>query len=227
MKKSLLLTILFSGFSNAQYPIDIFMDRNPELQELNIFKESIGFEDVTCGYKHCYGLKNKTLYVSGYNSKGQLGLGKNKVENEAYKWTMISFPFSIVEIDAYGYYGMFKTEQGDVYSTGSTEGGKLGQLQNTNYYVWSKVIMPEGIDLSIESEVVLTERNSFILDNKNKQILATGLMLKSNGKISSNPSDRSNTFILLDNSKETSDVIKYRVLPEIKRSGGENRFFED
>ena len=225
--KKLLLTILFSSFSNAQYPIDIFMDRNPELKELNIFKESIPFDYVTCGYKHCYGLKDKSLYVSGYNSKGQLGLGKDKIEDKLYKWTIVNFPFSIVEIDAYGYYGMIKTEKGDIYSTGSTEGGKLGQPKNKNYYIWSKVTFPEGIELSNETEIVLTERNSFILDNKNKQILATGLMLKPDGKISSNPSDRNNTFILLDNSKETSDVIKYRVLPKIKRSGSENRFFED
>ncbi len=225
--KKLLLTILFSSISNAQYPIDIFMDRNPELQELNILKDSIDFDYITCGYKHCYGLKNKKLYVSGYNSKGQLGLGKDVIENKSYEWTLIDFPISIIEIDAYGHYGMIKTEQGEIYSTGSSEGGKLGQEKNKNYYVWSKVLMPEGIELSYETEIVLTERNSFIIDNKNKHILATGLMLKKNGKISSNPSDRIDTFILLDNSKETSDVIKYRVLPKIKRSGSENRFFED
>ena len=80
--KILLNSVIVSGFFTekvfAQFPVDIFLDRNPELYGYTIFEDSKVFSKTSCGKSHCYGIKDGNLYVVGYNDLGQLGLGDKK-----------------------------------------------------------------------------------------------------------------------------------------------------
>ncbi|MBM25464.1 MAG: hypothetical protein CL760_07255 [Chloroflexi bacterium] len=217
-----IVTGLFTGKAFSQFPVDIFLDRNPELYQYSIFNDSKVFSKTSCGKSHCYGIKDGNLYVVGYNDLGQLGLGDKK---DRFKWTKIDMPETVIEIAAYSNYGFFINSNGIAYSTGANEGGKIGQSERKNYNIWTKVNLPDNVVLSRKTNVVLTERNSFIFDKSNHVKLTVGLMLKSNGKFTSNPDDIQYSFVAIDNTKETNDNVKYRVLPEIKRS--ERKFFGD
>lgn len=219
---SVIVAGLFTGKAFAQFPVDIFLDRNPELYGYNIFEEAKNFSKTTCGLRHCYGTKNGDLYVVGYNNLGQLGIGDKK---DRFSWEQVYLPNKIIEIDAYSNYGILITENGFAYSTGANEGGKIGQPDKTNYQNWTKISLPKDVVLSRETNVVLTERNSFIFDEINELKLTVGLMLKANGKFTSNPNDIQYEFVMIDNTKETSENMEYRVLPEIKRS--DRKFFGD
>ena len=217
--KTLLNYVIISGLfcckAFAQFPIDIFLDRNPELYEYTIFEESKFFSKISCGESHCYGVDNGILYVVGYNGLGQLGLGDKE---DRFEWTKVDMSEKVIEIDAYGNYGFFITSNGVVYSTGANEGGKIGQQESMNYDTWTKVNLPNNLILSEKTSIVLTERNSFIFDKPNKVKLTVGLMLKTDGKFTTNPDDIQYSFVKIDETKETSDNIQYRVLPEIKIS---------
>lgn len=219
---SVIVSGLFAGKAFAQFPVDIFLDRNPELYEYTIFKDSEVFSKTSCGESHCYGIKNGDLYVVGYNNLGQLGLGDRE---DRFEWTKVDMSEKVIEIDAYSNYGFFITVSGFAYSTGANEGGKLGQPERANYDIWTKVNLPNDVILSNKTNVVLTERNSFIFDKPNHVKLTVGLMLKSDGKFTTNPDDIQYSFVPMDNTKETSENLEYRVLPEIKRS--DRKFFGD
>lgn len=212
---------LLTGQAFAQFPVDIFLDRNPELYGYNIFEEAKEFSKTSCGAKHCYGIKNGALYVVGYNNLGQLGLG-DKLNR--FNWTKVGLSQKIIEINAYGDYGILITKEGVAYSTGANAGGKIGQPDKTNYESWTKIKLPQNITLTENANIVLTERNSFIFDEPNQVKLTVGLMLKENGKFSSNPNDIQYKFVEMNDTKEKSENAEYRVLPEIKKSG--RKFFD-
>ena len=156
-----IVTGLFTGKAFSQFPVDIFLDRNPELYQYSIFNDSKVFSKTSCGKSHCYGIKDGNLYVVGYNDLGQLGLGDKK---DRFKWTKIDMPETVIEIAAYSNYGFFINSNGIAYSTGANEGGKIGQSERKNYNIWTKVNLPDNVVLSRKTNVVLTERNSFIFD---------------------------------------------------------------
>lgn len=93
------------------------------------------------GAKHSLFLTNKgKLYVCGYGSQGQLGLGKSFTSN-IYEPTLVKSLIgkNIIMIAAGSNHSLALTSRYDVYSCGHNAKGQLGIGESKSSTVWTHV----------------------------------------------------------------------------------------
>ena len=98
------------------------------------------------------------VYASGYNTYGQLGVGRT--ENKIYTVTKIPLPEGVVikYIDSFNGSTYFLTEDGQVYASGYNTYGQLGiGSAEKNIYTATKIPLPE--DVVIE-KIVFYKKNT-------------------------------------------------------------------
>jgi alpha-tubulin suppressor-like RCC1 family protein len=106
-----------------------------------------GFEDrntidqIALGAKHSLFLTNRgRLYVCGYGSQGQLGLGKSFTSN-CYEPTLVKSLVGkqIIMIAAGSNHSLALTSRYDVYSCGHNAKGQLGLGESKSCTVWTHI----------------------------------------------------------------------------------------
>ena len=123
---------------------------------------------VAAGSAHSLVLKDDgTVWATGRNNKGQLGLGDTIEENQFIQVPNITGATSIVA----GYNSsMIITEDGTLYVAGSNESGQLGLANNDNQNTFVEVPLITGIEaISIGDEciIVLTTNESVWIAGSN------------------------------------------------------------
>jgi alpha-tubulin suppressor-like RCC1 family protein len=104
--------------------------------------------NISCGGKHTMVLMTDgTLYATGYNEYGQLGLGNNNNTNSLTQVTSITGIISNVSCG--GYHTMVLMFDGKLYATGSNNNGQLGLgLNDTSKNILTQVPYIAGKTIS-------------------------------------------------------------------------------
>ena len=158
--------------SNAeQIEIDFFLDKNPEFYDFKNFVEDLrDFDKIICGRKHCYGTRSGSLYTAGYNDKGQLGLGSE--DRKMHTWTEIKGVKDVKQVEAFSDYGILTTNSSKIFAVGNARSGMIGLPERKNYLHFTEVVI-DGLS-SMDIEIIMSERTTFIKDNSKNKYFATG-----------------------------------------------------
>jgi alpha-tubulin suppressor-like RCC1 family protein len=158
--------------------------------------------DIAAGYKHSLVLSSDSkVYATGYNNKGQLGLGNNDNENN---FTEVTLPTSanIIAIAAGDYHSLVLTSDGKVYATGSNSDGQLGLGNNDNKNSFTEVTPPTNANII---DIAAGGDYSFILTSDGK-VYATGLNFYGQLGLSNNDNKSSFTEVTLPTSVNIIDI---------------------
>ena len=104
-------------------------DPNPSHESNKDFAKVIisGATAIAAGNYHSIVLKqDDSVWVTGQNSKGQLGDG---TRDDKYKFTFAKVIYGAKAVAAGGYHTLVLTHEGQVWATGSNEHGQLGAEQ--------------------------------------------------------------------------------------------------
>lgn len=176
LTKKILMVLMISSFAaNAeQFEIDLFLDKNPELYELDGFVSQLSkFDEIKCGSKHCYATKDGDLYSGGYNTKGQLGLGK--ITKKPKSWTKVKNITRVKQFEAFSDYGILTTNWNQIMAVGDGRSGMIGLPEKKDYKNFTEVkIKGFNKNEDIDVEIIMTERTTFIKNKKDNKYFATG-----------------------------------------------------
>lgn len=115
---------------------------SPEPEE----KPAARVVDIMCGDFHSVLLKEDgTLWATGRNTEGQLGLGDNK---DRLVFTQVEISGKIKAIFAGGNQTFIIKEDNTVWATGSNKEGELGLGDHTNRNVFTKVILSDVVKIA-------------------------------------------------------------------------------
>jgi alpha-tubulin suppressor-like RCC1 family protein len=164
----------------------------------------------------------KELYVTGYNTHGQLGVGHT---NRVVTPTKINTYNNITHIAAYGgvnvpgtatYGSAIFINNGKVYTAGFNEFGQLGQGHNSNLSSWSEVPNLTGI---IDAGMVGSPYDTAYVINSSGQILLCGY--NAYGQLGRGHTTNSSTFALpVGGDLQFQGKIKKVLLPGDKSCNG-------
>ncbi|MDR0746336.1 MAG: hypothetical protein LBE89_00395, partial [Helicobacteraceae bacterium] len=97
---------------------------------------------LSAGNQHSFALSsNGTVYATGWNNKGQLGLSNNIDKNTSTEVTSLS---GITSISAGGEHSLALSSDGKVYATGYNYDGQLGFGDNTDCNAFAEVSSLSG-----------------------------------------------------------------------------------
>ena len=129
---------LYNLMLEGGYDVNSSMNIDSLLEMLSLSGISTGdIKQVACGYYHTVVLKNDgTVWVCGYNNKGQLGLGDTTDRSSFVQVPNLS---SVQQVSC-GYYHTFAIiDTNTVYATGANDYGQLGLADSLYRYSFTKV----------------------------------------------------------------------------------------
>ena len=92
--------------------------------------------EISAGYSHSFFQSSITIYASGYNVHGQLGLGHNYTSDPC---TILNQPPNIVQFCGGFQHSLFLDGNGNVYSVGLNKHGRLGLGNEINQNILQKI----------------------------------------------------------------------------------------
>lgn len=116
MLKGFLLIYLLLVSTNVFSEVYYTNDKIYNEVRIENYKPDNYFGKIECGLYHCYGLKNDSLYVLGYNKQGQLGSDVD-YNRDGFHWKKIE-KFKVKEVSAKNFSGCLETKKGQFYQTG-------------------------------------------------------------------------------------------------------------
>jgi len=155
---------------------------------------------ISAGSQHSAILKDDgTVYTTGLNSYGQLGIGNN---DNKYTFTQIPNISNAIKIEAGDSHTMILTSQGQLYACGNNTNGQLG---NVSVVGTTSSIVTTGEELGTTIiDVSCGENHSMIIDSDSKLY---GSGNNAYGQLGIGNTDNKNTFTQYSPFVTASNVI--------------------
>jgi alpha-tubulin suppressor-like RCC1 family protein len=129
-------------------------------------------KDVVAGARHTVILKtDNTVWTTGYNSMGQLGLGN---QNDTYTFTQVSGIRDVAQIAAGNYHTVILRNDGTVWTAGDNFYGQLGR-SNERQYQFAQAVDSQGRVINDATNIVANGELTLILRRDGSLYMAGNL----------------------------------------------------
>jgi alpha-tubulin suppressor-like RCC1 family protein len=131
-----------------------------------------GITSIAAGVAHSLALSNGDVNATGFNNRGQLGLGGGGNKNEFSAATGDLAAKTVLAIAAGDYYSFALTDEGKIYAAGYNDSGQLGLGDLLNKDTFMKVTTGDLASKNVTA-IAAGGAHSLALDDEGK-IYATG-----------------------------------------------------